>query len=63
MVRRIVRGMRLYSAVDINEHGWVAEIFIPYSEVRFPEGDIQVWGLNMEREFRRARTAVQLESC
>ena len=44
------------SAVDINEHGWVAEIFIPYSEVRFPEGDIQVWGLNMEREFRRART-------
>lgn len=45
-----------YSAVQINDEGWVAEIFIPYSELRFPNKDIQVWGLNMEREFRRTRT-------
>ncbi len=45
-----------YSAVKINEEGWVAEIFIPYSELRFPEKDVQLWGLNMEREFRRKRT-------
>ncbi len=45
-----------YSAVKINEDSWVAEIFIPYSELRFPEKDVQVWGLNMEREFRRERT-------
>ncbi|MCF4101932.1 carbohydrate binding family 9 domain-containing protein [Gillisia sp. M10.2A] len=45
-----------YSAVQINDKGWVAEIFIPYSELRFPKKDIQEWGLNMEREFRRART-------
>lgn len=45
-----------YSAVKINDDSWVAEIFIPYSELRFPEKDVQVWGLNMEREFRRERT-------
>ncbi|MCG2417730.1 carbohydrate binding family 9 domain-containing protein [Aequorivita sp. F47161] len=45
-----------YSAVQITNEGWVAEIFIPYSEVRFPNKNIQEWGLNMEREFRRSRT-------
>ncbi len=45
-----------YSAVQINEDNWVAEIFIPYSEVRFPKKNIQKWGLNMEREMRRTRT-------
>ena len=45
-----------YSAVQINTQGWVAEIFIPYSELRFPNKNIQEWGLNMEREFRRNRT-------
>lgn len=45
-----------YSAAKINEDGWVAEVFIPYSELRFPEKEVQVWGLNMEREFRRERT-------
>lgn len=45
-----------YSGVQINDDGWVAEIFIPYSEVRFPNKNVQEWGLNMEREFRRTRT-------
>ncbi|SRX72213.1 DUF5916 domain-containing protein [Aequorivita antarctica] len=45
-----------YSAVQINDDGWVAEIFIPYSEVRFPNKNVQLWGLNMEREMRRTRT-------
>lgn len=45
-----------YSAIQINDDGWVAEIFIPYSEVRFPNKNVQEWGLNMEREFRRNRT-------
>lgn len=44
-----------YSNVKINEDNWTAEIFIPYSQLRFPEKDIQTWGLNMEREFRRER--------
>lgn len=42
-----------YSAVQINEKDWVAEVFIPYSELRFPKKKIQEWGLNMEREYRR----------
>lgn len=45
-----------YSAVQINDDGWVAEIFIPYSEIRFPNKNVQLWGLNMEREFKRTRT-------
>ncbi|MEH6408507.1 MAG: DUF5916 domain-containing protein, partial [Leeuwenhoekiella sp.] len=45
-----------YSAVNIEKNAWVAEIFIPYSEVRFPKKNVQEWGLNMEREFRRTRT-------
>ena len=45
-----------YSAVQINDSDWVAELFIPYSELRFPKKDVQEWGLNMEREFRRSRT-------
>lgn len=45
-----------YSAVQMTEEGWVAEIFIPYSELRFPNKNVQVWGLNMEREVRRNRT-------
>ncbi|MGY5846477.1 DUF5916 domain-containing protein [Salegentibacter sp. HM20] len=45
-----------YSEVKINDTGWAAEIFIPYSELRFPKKEIQEWGLNMEREFRRTRT-------
>jgi hypothetical protein len=44
-----------YSAVSINDDSWVAEIFIPYSELRFPYNNVQVWGLNMGREFRRDR--------
>lgn len=45
-----------YSAVKINADSWVAELFIPYSEIRFPKKDVQIWGLQMEREFRRTRS-------
>lgn len=44
-----------YSAVKINEIGWVAEIFIPYSELRFPKKEVQIWGLQFERNIRRTR--------
>src|SRR5690606_35071514 len=37
------------------DFGWVAEIFIPYSELRFPDKEQQIWGLNIEREVRRTR--------
>ncbi|NTV84944.1 MAG: carbohydrate binding family 9 domain-containing protein, partial [Bacteroidales bacterium] len=43
------------SEVNITEEGWVAELEIPYSALRFPKTDIQQWGLNMIRENRRIR--------
>ena len=35
--------------VNITEKGWFAEIKIPYSALRFPEKEIQVWGLQLGR--------------
>jgi hypothetical protein len=43
------------SAVTITEEGWVAEIEIPYSALRFPQLEQQRWGLNVVREIRRIR--------
>lgn len=45
-----------YSGVQINKDNWVAEVFIPYSELRFPEKKVQQWGLNMERQIQRMST-------
>lgn len=45
-----------YSEVKINDDGWVAEVFIPYFILRFPNKPVQEWGLNMEREVFRVRT-------
>ena len=41
------------SAVSITENGWVAEVKIPYSALRFPEGEHQDWALNLHRRIRR----------
>ena len=43
------------SEVEITADGWVAEIEIPYSAIRFPQTDKQTWGLNFIREIRRIR--------
>lgn len=43
------------SATSIDEKGWIAELKIPYSALRFPETDIQKWGVNFGRETRRKR--------
>ena len=42
------------SAVDLNNKGWIAEISIPFSQIRFPDNN-QPWALNMAREIRRYR--------
>ena len=41
------------SEVRIDEKGWIAEIKIPYSALRFSEKDEQVWALNFIRNNRR----------
>ena len=43
------------SKVIINDEGWIAEIKIPYSAIRFPEKDIQDWGIQIVRNIRRNR--------
>ncbi|MCB9308956.1 MAG: carbohydrate binding family 9 domain-containing protein [Lewinellaceae bacterium] len=43
------------SAVKIHDKGWSAEIKIPFSAIRFPDKDIQEWGMNFGREIRRKR--------
>ncbi len=37
----------------IDEKGWSIEMKIPYSQLRFNEGDTQVWGINVERFISR----------
>ena len=34
---------------QVDEQGWTAELWIPFSQLRFNPGDEQVWGLNVRR--------------
>ena len=43
------------SAVHISDSGWNAEIKIPYSALRFPKTEEQVWGINIWRNLHRYR--------
>jgi len=43
------------SAAKINEHGWLVEIKILYSALRFPELEVQTWDINFARQIRRYR--------
>jgi len=38
---------------NIDNEGWSVEMKIPYSQLRFNEGDKQVWGINVERFISR----------
>jgi hypothetical protein len=41
------------SEVTITPEGWVVEMEIPYSAIRFASEDVMTWGLNMWRVDRR----------
>lgn len=43
------------SDVKISDKGWAVEMKIPYSAIRFPEKDIQEWGMQIMRSIRRTR--------
>jgi hypothetical protein len=43
------------SVAQITEDGWTAELEIPYSMLRFPKNDEQVWSINFVRFVNRAR--------
>jgi hypothetical protein len=38
-----------------NDKGWVVEMKIPYSALRFPKTSIQRWAINCQRDIRRYR--------
>jgi len=42
-----------HSAVSVDGAGWSAELRIPFSQLRFPAGDRQTWGINISRYIRR----------
>lgn len=44
-----------WSAVEIYDDRWVAEIKIPFSALRFPKESDQTWGINFGRNIRRNR--------
>lgn len=46
------------AAVEIDEDGWFIEMEIPFSTLKFPDSDEQVWALNMERNIRRKNEQV-----
>lgn len=43
------------SAVKIGDKGWIVEMKIPYSALRFSAKDEQQWGFNIIRKIRRTR--------
>ncbi|WNH11722.1 DUF5916 domain-containing protein [Thalassobellus suaedae] len=44
------------SKVKMVKDGWIVEVKIPYSALRFSNKDVQTWGLQFHRHFRRDRT-------
>ena len=43
------------SAVGLTPNGWVVEMKIPYSAIRFPKGEVQEWNMNFVRHVGRKR--------
>ncbi len=43
------------SAALINTDSWTVEVKLPYSALRFPKADRQLWGINMWRNLRRTQ--------
>lgn len=43
------------SAVKLKDDGWVVEMKIPYRTLRFSNKNVQTWGLQFQRHYRRSR--------
>ncbi|MDT0551690.1 DUF5916 domain-containing protein [Urechidicola sp. P050] len=43
------------SSTKVVEDGWIAEVKIPYSALRFSNKEVQTWGLNFHRRFANNR--------
>ncbi len=48
------------SAVKIVPDGWIAEVRIPFSQLRFPDKPVHVWGINITRRTVRNNEVVRI---
>ena len=48
------------SSMKIVPDGWIAEVRIPFSQLRFPDQERQVWGLNITRRTTRLNETVRI---
>ncbi|MBI2150708.1 MAG: carbohydrate binding family 9 domain-containing protein [Acidobacteria bacterium] len=48
------------SAVRVDGEGWSAEMRIPFSQLRFPGAERQIWGINAQRFIHRKNEVVWL---
>jgi len=48
------------SVTKIVPDGWIAEVRVPFSQLRFPERASQVWGLNITRRTTRLNETVRI---
>lgn len=44
-----------YSEVKLVDDGWIVEVKIPYSALRFSNEDVQTWGMNFHRRHQKNR--------
>lgn len=42
-----------YSSVQVTDQGWIVEMQIPYSMLRFSEEELQTWGIHFSRRIPR----------
>jgi hypothetical protein len=45
-------------ATSVDEAGWYAEFFIPFSTLRYADGESQRWGFNLSRRIRRGNEEI-----
>lgn len=43
---------------SIDDKGWTVEMRIPFSQLRFNEGDKMTWGINFERDIKRNKERI-----
>jgi hypothetical protein len=48
------------SAAKITDKGWIAEVRIPFSQIRFQDKPVHTWGLNVSRWNARTRESSRL---
>jgi hypothetical protein len=48
------------SATSVSESGWTAEVRVPFSQLRFPDRQVHVWGINITRRTMRLNEIVRI---